>query len=399
MMKKLINAFSDITSRLQSHHSQDATQPALNIDDSKASRTRLAWPPSLTCLPQVLGEVTDNSGRQYPRDIGRTVHLGGRTYYMFGDTFCFDDKGDFQGLTNNSIALVPDLRNPIKSQYLSHKVKIPEFVPFTVEEQEFNDKEENKNENRRLVNWAFGGIIEIPGSWGREAWLFFDQVEILGPNPVKQNGIGVAKAKVVGPHGEIKCERVGSFPLFPGDGPLWGNISNISAPDGWTYLLSGIGSELGLDNYIGRIKTDCTDFTDTKNYQFLKKSGAWESTYSAPYGPFGELAHDVLAGQGQGAIIHIPHHSPQGKPYLWIGCEKFPTSQLCMAAAAKPEGPWEVYKLGEMPKLTENAKTRYCIYPHLWGSHLGKGEMLITWSDDGTFGGKVGAGLFTFAVV
>lgn len=74
------------------------------------------------------------------------------------------------------------------------------------------------------------------------------------------------------------------------------------------------------------------------------------------------------------------------------------TSQLCVGAASKPEGPWEVHKLGEMPKITEQAKTRYCIYPHLWGSDLSKGEILITWSDDGTMGGKVAAAMFTFAL-
>jgi hypothetical protein len=51
-----------------------------------------------------------------------------------------------------------------------------------------------------------------------------------------------------------------------------------------------------------------------------------------------------------------------------------------------------------MPKITEQAKTRYCIYPHLWGSDLSKGEILITWSDDGTMGGKVAAAMFTFAL-
>lgn len=74
------------------------------------------------------------------------------------------------------------------------------------------------------------------------------------------------------------------------------------------------------------------------------------------------------------------------------------TSQLCVGAAAKPEGPWEIYKLGEMPKITQQAKTRYCIYPHLWGSDFSKGEILITWSDNGTLGGKVAAAVFTFAL-
>ncbi|KAJ4302669.1 hypothetical protein N0V90_001558 [Kalmusia sp. IMI 367209] len=394
-MHRLKNAFTDLTNKIQAHVPNDEKPQASNTSPhaTTTSSSCLAWPPKLTCAPQILGEVTDLSARNYPRDLGRSVSLGGKTYYMFGDTFCFNSSGDFLGVTNNSIGLLPDLSAPTKSQYLCPEAKVPEFVPYTSEEKEFCDREENKNENIRLVNWAFGGIIEIPGCGGREGWLFYDQVEIHGATPEKQNGTGVARARVTDPDGAIECERVGAFPLFPSDGPLWGNMSNIAAPDGWTYLLSG----KGLDNYMARIRTDA-DFSDRSNYLFLKKSGAWEPTYTDPQGPFGELAHDVLCGQGQGAIFYVPEFAPQGKPYLWIGCEKFPTSQLCMGAAPRPEGPWETHKLGEMPKITENAKTRYCIYPHLWGSDLSGGRILITWSDDGTMGGKVAAAIFTFAL-
>jgi hypothetical protein len=55
--------------------------------------------------------------------------------------------------------------------------------------------------------------------------------------------------------------------------------------------------------------------------------------------------------------------------------------------------------VGEMPRVDgEGSKTRYCIYPHVWGSETGKGRMLISWSDDGTMGGKVVMGRFDFKV-
>jgi hypothetical protein len=313
---------------------------------------------------------------------------------MFGDTFCFDSSGNFCGVTNNSIALIPSLKNPTRSQWLTPSVKVPEFVPLSDEENDFCKRHEEKGENKRYVNWAFGGVIEKPGSEGREAWLFYDTVEIHGAEPVKQCGIGLAKARVTDlRNGQIECERVGSFPLFDPDGPAWGNMSNIAAADGWTYLLTG----RELDNYMARIRTDA-DFSDTKNYQFLKKGGNWISSYHAPYGPFGELAHDVLHGQGQGAIVYMPKHGPEGKPYVWFGCGKFPTSELWVGAAERPEGPWEVHSVGEMPKINEEqSKTRYCIYPHLWGSTPEIGQMLISWSDDGTMGGKVASGEFIFA--
>ncbi|OAG05378.1 uncharacterized protein CC84DRAFT_1163936 [Paraphaeosphaeria sporulosa] len=393
-MNGLKNVFTKLSTNFYKATTASDERPAdVYPSVGVCSKARIAWPPRLTCAPRVLGEVKDESGRHYPRDLGRSVELGGHHYYIFGDTFCFNNEGDFVGVTNNSIALIPDLNAPTKSRYYSPEAKVPEFVRHTAEERRFCERPENIKDNRRLVTWSFGGIIKIPGSEGREGWLFFDPVETLGGNAVRQTGVGVARVKVTAPDGKIECERVGQFPLFPADGPLWGNMSNISAPDGWTYLLSG----KGLDNYMARIRTD-DNFADAANYQFLKKNGKWESTYTEPHGPFGELAHDVLCGQGQGAIIHLPDFSPLGKEYLWFGCEKFMTSKLYVGAAPRPEGPWEVHSLGEMPKITEQAKTRYCIYPHIWGSDLSEGKILITWSDDGTMGGKVAAGIFEFAM-
>ncbi|PVI05192.1 hypothetical protein DM02DRAFT_610790 [Periconia macrospinosa] len=396
-MDKLKGAFDKVANKLQTQSFLDNERKYDTAQNGNARKGRIAWPPKLIRSPHVLGEVTDLSGRQYPQDIGRSVQLGGRTYYMFGDTFCFDDAGEFRGVTNNSVAVIPDVKNPTKSKYIRCEAKVKEFVPFSDEELAFCENPDNKAQNRRIVNWAFGGLIHVPSARGREGWVFYDQVETHGATPVKQNGIGLAKARSSSTDEGIVCERVTSFPFFDGSGPLWGNISNISAPDGWTYLLSGIGSENGLDNYMARIRTDA-DFTNKSNYQYLKKGGEWVSTYNPPYGPFGELSHDVLAGQGQGAIVYIPEHAPHGKPYLWIGCEKFPTSQFCMGVAARPEGPWEVHRLGEMPKFTKEAKTRYCIYPHIWGSEPEKGRILITWSDDGTMGGKVVAAMFEFHI-
>lgn len=394
-MDILKNAFTNFTAKLQSKQESHHKPLISNANVTTTSKSRLAWPPRLNSSPRVLGEVKDLSGRPYPRDIGRSIQLGGHTYYMFGDTFCFDSSGDFCGVTNNSIALVPSLQNPIESRWLTPHAKVPNFVPLSEEERDFCKRHEERGENKRYVNWAFGGVIEKPGTEGREGWLFYDTVEIHGAEPVKQCGIGLAKARVTDiQNGYIECERVGQFPLFDPEGPAWGNMSNIAAPDGWTYLLTG----RELDNYMARIRTEA-DFSDRKNYQFLKKGGEWISSYQAPYGPFGELAHDVLHGQGQGAIVYMPEYGPEGKPYVWFGCGKFPTSELWVGAAEAPEGPWEVYSLGEMPKVNgEQSKTRYCIYPHLWGSIPERGEMLISWSDDGTMGGKVASGLFTFTM-
>lgn len=296
-MDRLKHTFTNMT---KNFHERD--KPVKNPQDAQihhiSSNSRLAWPPKLIHPPRLLGEVKDISGRQYPRDIGRSFHLGGHVYYIFGDTFCFNSTGEFVGVTNNTIARIPNLDDPIRSQYPHPEAKVPEFVPHLREEKTFCEEPENQKENKRIVTWSFGGVIEVPGSAGREGWLICDPVETHGGNAVKQNGVGIAKARVTGPDGKIECERVGEYPLFPGDGPIWGNMSNIAAPDGWTYLLSG----KGLDNYMARIRTDA-DFTDRGNYEFLKKSGKWERTYTEPYGPFGELVRIACE-----KFIYVPHN-------------------------------------------------------------------------------------------
>jgi len=79
--------------------------------------TQMAWPPVLEYV-EMLGEIRDRNGRTIPRDIGRSVRFGDEYYYIFGDTFCFDDSEHFVGVSNNTIAHIPDLTNPRKSEYM-----------------------------------------------------------------------------------------------------------------------------------------------------------------------------------------------------------------------------------------------------------------------------------------
>lgn len=108
----------------------------------------IIWPPKLL-RTDVLGEVKDGTSptnntvgclltfhqvcnRKITRDIGRPCHIGGNTYYAFGDTFCHDAHGEFVGVTNNTIALCPDPRgDPTRSEYLEGSVRARAFVPHT----------------------------------------------------------------------------------------------------------------------------------------------------------------------------------------------------------------------------------------------------------------------------
>lgn len=100
-----------------------------------ATMGHIKWPPSLL-RTDILGEITDTSGRKIARDIGRAVWLGGNCYYAFGDTFCHDVKNEFCGVTNNSIAYVPDPRGaPTQSTYIDYAAGNPgavrAFVGYT----------------------------------------------------------------------------------------------------------------------------------------------------------------------------------------------------------------------------------------------------------------------------
>jgi hypothetical protein len=160
-MDRLKTAFSKLSNNFQAPVVSDQRSADVSPPAGVRSIARLAWPPKFAYPPYLLVEVKDASGRQYPRDLGRSVELGGHVYYIFGDTFCFNEDGSFVGVTNNSIALIPDLRDPIKSKYCHQHAKVPEFVPYTAEEKNFCERPENVKDNRRIVTWSFGGIINM----------------------------------------------------------------------------------------------------------------------------------------------------------------------------------------------------------------------------------------------
>jgi len=185
----------------------------------------MKWPPQLEAC-EVLGEVKDSecqilllyrghlnhrssvNGRNIPRDIGRSVQLGGEWYYVFGDTFCFDDKPEFVGLVNNTIAHIPDKSKPTHSSYLTRNPRVPEFIPFTESELIYNNDPRNKKANKRYVNWSFGGIIEDGPGHGH-GWIFYDSIVVLGGS-LPGEGMGVCRVSKYDGH-NIRAERHGGM--------------------------------------------------------------------------------------------------------------------------------------------------------------------------------------------
>lgn len=168
--------------------------------------------------------------------------------------------------------------------------------------------------------------------------------------------------------------------------------------DGYVYCFGSHGMEWG--NYLARVARH-VDLSQRSNYEFFGKGSKWIKDYDLS--SFESVVRDlepVLGTMSQGAIVYDPDHGPEGKPFLWFGVNKFMASRCYVGAAEKIEGPWDVHDMDELPKvLGDKSVHRYCLYPHMWASDMARGEVTMSWSDDGQFGGKVAMGRFYFKQV
>jgi uncharacterized Zn finger protein (UPF0148 family) len=164
--------------------------------------------------------------------------------------------------------------------------------------------------------------------------------------------------------------------------PRFGSISPLIDNDGFVYLLGG----KDMANFMARVPLNA-DFRSRSSYSFYTKQG-WQATYSKL-----DDLEPVLGDQAQGSLLKLPYNSgfaPFKKPYMWLGCNRWLDSKMWIAVAERVEGPYSFEFLGMAPEVMgKNSGHRYCLYPHLWGSNLPQGELLISWSDDGVMGGKV----------
>ncbi|RDW62037.1 hypothetical protein BP6252_11470 [Coleophoma cylindrospora] len=345
---------------------------------------RIAWPPKVESI-NMLGEIKDTNGRNTPRDLGRSITLGGHQFYMFADTFCFDDAGQFVGLTSNTCAYIPDTNRPTVCSYWHTEPREPEFIPMTPEDDAYN--KEKKGTYMRVANWAFGGVIEDGldeyGKGGNgKGWIFNDRVLIQDKGSV---GMELVRVELQDGH-RIHAEKVPGLSPFGEKEVRVGSIDTF-IDGGWVYLIGGAASDSQWParNVMARIKYG-DDLSQISNYQYHTTADGWKSNFDKV-----EELSDVLAGIGQGMIFKVDEdHAPQGKPYMCIGVDKFMSNGLYLGVAEKPEGPWELKNVGQIPKfLHHQSNTRYCLYMHSWGSDLSQGELLVSWSDDGQMGGLV----------
>ncbi|KAI9646359.1 hypothetical protein NHQ30_004349 [Ciborinia camelliae] len=342
--------------------------------------------------------VLSISGRRYPRDIGRPVYLGGNTYYLFGDTFCHDSSNHFIGVSNNTLAYVPDPENhPLVSQYLHPDAYQPPFIPHTISEVRYEQDPVNRETNSRVVNWAFGGIVEdFPGA--NEGWVFFGKMLTHGSTAGKRFGQGVARVHVQ--HDKsLKVDRLmGDTMLFGENEPQFGMTTYVEGEDEYIYLFGSKDAPsptLDLKNHWARIRRG-SDFTQRTNYEFLihtldGKSTVWHPSYTLP-----QLVN-LIPVQAQGAIINVPTLAPRGRPFLWLGNSKFPENKIFVACAERLEGPWVEWEGPEIPGFG-GMGLRYTVFPHERCCACRRGELRISWSDDMQMGGMVVQALLKFVM-
>ncbi|KAL3419516.1 hypothetical protein PVAG01_09738 [Phlyctema vagabunda] len=370
--------------------SQQANQPSTALPGSslepetRGNSARIKWPPKVIGI-DMLDEVKDTNGRNIPRDLGRSITLGGEHFYMFADTFCFDDNGQFVGLTSNTCAFISDIKNPTRCSYWNQGPKEPEFIPFTQEDEEYN--RDKRGTHMRVANWAFGGVIEDGLTEGAKSgtgtgWIFNDKVLIQDKGSVEME---LVRVKLQDGH-KIHAEKVPGLSPFGKNDIRCGNISTF-IDGGWVYLLGGTGDSEKTRNVMARIKYG-HDLSQISNYEYYTISGGWRPSFENI-----EDLSDVMSGISHGMIFKTGVHGPKQRPYMCIGVDKFLSSRLYLGVAEKPEGPWDIKDVVELPKfLGQKSNTRYCLYMHDWASNVAQGEFFITWSDDGQMGGLVVAG-------
>lgn len=83
---------------------------------TEGTQYHAVYPPQLLSVID-LGYLRDINMRGYSRDIGRSTTIGGRFYYIFGDTFCKDAFGNYCGTRSNSYAITSK-EEPLSNHYL-----------------------------------------------------------------------------------------------------------------------------------------------------------------------------------------------------------------------------------------------------------------------------------------
>ena len=335
-----------------------------------------AYPPKVE-QTEILGYVEDVDGIFRSRDIGRSFELFGNVYLKFGDTFCNDGDGDFIGLSNNTLAIIEDIKKPLKSKYLNvfeHGLIQP-FINTTYAEKQLEDRKEG-----RVVLWAFGGVIEMKDGTGR-LW-YQKSIDRSDGNP---EYIGTGIVKVVRNHltwRQPVAERMTNL-LFGPEEPRMGTFTAITDGD-FIYLY---GDRPDGEIILARVyRGPFDDRRGEKEEYYFWNGWDWALDW--------HQAAVVIEGMRQGAIVRSKLFG-EARPFIFVGTSKWADSKVYMGASAKLEGPWKLEAVCEVDGIREprsKGKWMYCIYPQLWASDEENAELMVTWSEQypgGVIAGRI----------
>lgn len=324
-----------------------------------------AYPPKVE-QREILGYVEEVNGIFHSRDIGRSFELFGKTYLIFGDTFCNDSNEEFVGLANNTVAIIEDTKQPLKSRYLEvfENGFIKPFIPLTSEEQQLEQKKDG-----RVVLWAFGGVVEMKDGTGR---LWYQKSIDKGCGVLEYIGTGVAKVIEKYGHEQQPIAQRQDKLIFSDKEPRMGTFTAIADGD-YIYLYGDRpdGKIILARVYNARYE----DHLEDKEAHYYWDGGNWVQDW--------QKAAVVIEGMQQGAIVRSKLFGEE-RPFMFVGTSKWADSKVFMGASAKLEGPWKLEAVCEVDGLKEprsKGKWMYCIYPQLWASDEEKAELMVTWSE------------------
>ena len=324
-----------------------------------------AYPPKVE-QTEILGYIEDVSGIFHSRDIGRSFQLFGNTYLNFGDTFCNDSNGNFVGLISNTVAIIQDVKQPLKSGYLEvfENGLIKPFIPSTLDEIQIEEKKQG-----RVVLWAFGGAVEMKDGTGR---LWYQKSIDKGNGNLEYMGTGVAKViKALTPWQQPFVQRMTHL-LFGPEEPRMGTFTAIADGD-FIYLY---GDRPDGKIILARVYTGPynSPLGQEKGHLYWDGSDWVQDWHSAAV---------VIEGMQQGAIVRSKLFGEE-RPFMFVGTSKWADSKVIMGASAKLEGPWKLEPVCQVDGIKEprsTGKWMYCIYPQLWASDEEKAELMVTWSE------------------
>ncbi|KAI4152764.1 MAG: hypothetical protein L6R39_001734 [Caloplaca ligustica] len=317
------------------------------------------WPPESPTAAhvEVLGYVDAPDQDCYSRDIGRSFHLAGRTYYIFGDTFCND-----AGISSNTVQVVPDRSRPKDAYYLDKDSngRVPPLIDMNSDEVKY--LKYPGNEGKRYAFWCFGGVVEVTPGIG---WTWYQKHLFSSGGQGELIGVGIARIS----HdkddstGRLSCARMPGL-MFEQHQPLFGSFSTLVEGD--TVYLWG---QKGTDVFLARVPKE--------NCQQLHRYTFWNGR---EYVDQMHMAVPVLRDFQQGQIFKSELFGP-GLPWVLIGVTRWADSMVMVSAASRIEGPWDVRPLFQARGIKTPDTYQYCAYPHPWGANAQDNQLLVSWCD------------------